>query len=151
MRAKNIATSIADGIKSAIGKVTGAISDVTQSVRDFLPFSPAKQGPLKDLHKLDFGIIADGIYKAKKPVARAMADLTGTALYDSVAIAMPTISNPNAKMMEGVVNGLASIIPQTNNGPIQIKVVLQSGKELAEVVFDPLTGIAKQKGVPSFG
>lgn len=52
---RRIITSIADGIKSAISSVTNAISSVTQAVRRFLPFSPAKEGPLKDLDKLDFG------------------------------------------------------------------------------------------------
>src|SRR5690625_1647542 len=45
---RNIVTSIADGIKSAISTVTGAISDVTSKIRNFLPFSPANEGPLKD-------------------------------------------------------------------------------------------------------
>ena len=59
---KNIVQSIADGIESAVGKVTEAISDVTQKIRDFLPFSPAKEGPLQDIHRLDFeGPIGDGI------------------------------------------------------------------------------------------
>lgn len=83
---RNIVTSIADGIRSAIGTVTNAISNVTQKVRDFLPFSPAKEGPLKDLHKLDFSVIADGIHNAKKPVASAMQDLAQSTMdsYDAI-------------------------------------------------------------------
>lgn len=52
---KNIVTSIIDGIKAAPGKITDAIKDMAGAARDFLPFSPAKKGPLKDLDKLDFG------------------------------------------------------------------------------------------------
>ena len=52
---RNIVTSIADGIKSAVGKVTGAISGIASKIRGFLPFSPAKEGPLKDINKLNFG------------------------------------------------------------------------------------------------
>ncbi|MED4164348.1 phage tail protein [Halalkalibacterium halodurans] len=52
---RNIVTSIADGIRSAIGAVTGAISSVTSKIRNFLPFSPAKEGPLQDIHRLNFG------------------------------------------------------------------------------------------------
>lgn len=51
----NIVGSIADGIKSAVSKVTDAIGGVVSKVRDFLPFSPAKEGPLKDINKLNFG------------------------------------------------------------------------------------------------
>src|SRR5690625_4626643 len=62
---KNIVKSIADGIKGAIGAVTDAIGSVTKKVRDFLPFSPAKEGPLRDLNKLDFGgPIEDSLKKA---------------------------------------------------------------------------------------
>lgn len=70
---RNIVNSIANGISSAIGAVTGAIGKVAQKVRNFLPFSPAKEGPLRDLNKLNFGgTISDSIYKAKPKVSRAM-------------------------------------------------------------------------------
>ncbi|MFD1451524.1 tape measure protein [Oceanobacillus sojae] len=46
---KNIVGSIADGIKENVEKVKGAIGNVVQKIRDFLPFSPAKEGPLKDI------------------------------------------------------------------------------------------------------
>lgn len=49
-----IASSIASGIKAGIKKCTDAMSSLVSSVRDFLPFSPAKTGPLKDLNKLNF-------------------------------------------------------------------------------------------------
>lgn len=51
----NIVGSIADGITGAISKVTDAMKNVASKVRDMLPFSPAKDGPLQDLDKLDFG------------------------------------------------------------------------------------------------
>ncbi|MEN1938979.1 tail length tape measure protein [Paenibacillus sp. 102] len=46
---------MANGIKSAASWVTDAVSDLAQKARDFLPFSPAKTGPLSDLDHLDFG------------------------------------------------------------------------------------------------
>lgn len=70
---RNIVTSIADGIRGAMGKVTGAITGVVQSIRDRLPFSPAKDGPLKDLDKLNFGgTISLGIDKGADEVQKAM-------------------------------------------------------------------------------
>lgn len=73
----NIVGMIADGIKGAVGKVTGAIGDVVSKIREYLPFSPAKTGPLKDIHRLNFGgTIADSIYRdTHKPIA-AMQGLT---------------------------------------------------------------------------
>ena len=73
---KNIVTSIADGIKSAINKVTDAIGDITAKVRDYLPFSPAKEGPLRDLNKLDFGGPIQDSLKASLPdVQKVLSNL----------------------------------------------------------------------------
>jgi tape measure domain-containing protein len=46
--------TLAAGIRARAGVVTGAIREVTQAVRDHLPSSPAKVGPLSDIHKLKF-------------------------------------------------------------------------------------------------
>lgn len=72
---RNIVNSIADGIRSAIGSVVDAIGSVVQKIRDHLPFSPAKEGPLRDLNRLDFSIIAEGIYASKNPIVEAMRDV----------------------------------------------------------------------------
>lgn len=73
----NIVKSIADGIWNAIGYVTDAIGNVAQAIRDFLPFSPAKEGPLRDLNKLNFGgTIADSIHGGRKIVNNAISSLT---------------------------------------------------------------------------
>lgn len=159
---KNIAKSIADGILSGLGEVKDAIGKVTKKVRDFLPFSPAKEGPLKDLNKLNFGgTIAESIFNAKTPVSKAMEELgrVATDSYDvEVATKVAPIdgakiapSGEVAAVGEGVVNGIAGILQGASNSqPITINLQLPDGKTLAEVVFDPMKGIAKQKGV-SFG
>ena len=64
---------IAKGILSGVGKVTEAIKKVTQSIRDHLPHSPAKTGPLKDLHKIKISeTIATAI--KPKPISSAIAN-----------------------------------------------------------------------------
>lgn len=74
-----IVTSIADGIKGAVGKVTDAIGGVVDKVRGFLPFSPAKEGPLKDLDKLDFeGPIGDSIERGENTLRDKMMKLLGS-------------------------------------------------------------------------
>lgn len=75
----NIVGMIADGIMGAVGKVTGAISSVVSKIREFLPFSPAKQGALRDIHKLNFGgTIADSINRdAYKPIQAVKAMTSG--------------------------------------------------------------------------
>lgn len=73
---KKIVTSIADGIKGAIGKVTDAISGVTDKIRGFLPFSPPKEGPLSDIMDVEIAeSIAHAIESKKHVAARAMANL----------------------------------------------------------------------------
>ncbi len=67
-----IVSMIADGIKAAAGKVTGAAKDLMGKVRNLLPFSPAKDGPLTDLHRLNFGgTIADSIDRGKSTAINA--------------------------------------------------------------------------------
>ncbi len=74
---KGFIDMMAKGITGAIGKVTGAVKNVAQKVRNFLPFSPAKEGPLSDLDKLNFaGPIRDSIAKAKRVTSNAMSNLT---------------------------------------------------------------------------
>ena len=45
----NIVNQLANGIRGAIGSVSGAITDVTAFISAHLPHSPAKLGPLRDL------------------------------------------------------------------------------------------------------
>src|SRR5690606_13686156 len=88
---RNIVTSIADGIKGAISKVTNAISNGAQRVRNFLPFSPPKEGPLIDIMDVKWGeTISPGILKDENEIARAMEralsfDLTQQASFESTS------------------------------------------------------------------
>lgn len=73
----NIVKSIWDGIKSLASKPVEAIQNIVKKIRDFLPFSPAKVGPLKDLHKVR---IIETIASTIKPmpVVSAMSRATGS-------------------------------------------------------------------------
>lgn len=48
----NIVSSIWEGMKSMASKPVEAIKDIMKKVRDYLPFSPAKVGPLRDIHRI---------------------------------------------------------------------------------------------------
>lgn len=69
---KNIVKSIWDGIKAMANKPVEAIKNIIQKIRNFLPFSPAKEGPFKDLHRVR---IIETIAATMKPapMVRAMA------------------------------------------------------------------------------
>ena len=118
---KNIVTSIADGIKGAISKVTDAISGVVGKVRDFLPFSPAKVGPLKDLDKLNFGgTISMGIDDGANEVQKAMEDMLTMPF-------KPTVHNPSLS------NDQSNAYATEQNRPIILQV---DGKTFAQIIGD---------------
>src|SRR5690606_32161919 len=72
---KNIIDSIWKGMKSAIHKPVEAIKGIVSKVRDYLPFSPAKTGALKDIHRIRLvETIAQSI-KAN-PLIKAMSHVT---------------------------------------------------------------------------
>lgn len=48
----NIVKSIWEGIKSMADKPIEAIRNIVKGIRDHLPFSPAKVGPLRDIHRI---------------------------------------------------------------------------------------------------
>ncbi|MBO6181501.1 phage tail tape measure protein [bacterium] len=61
---KKIGDMLANGILSKLGKTKEAIGKHAQVIRDHLPHSPAKTGPLKDLNKLK---IVETIVSTMKP------------------------------------------------------------------------------------
>lgn len=74
---KKIMTTIADGIKSAVMAPVNAIKGGFAKVRQFLPFSDAKEGPLSDLALSGSRInttIAEGMDKTKNVPAKIIND-----------------------------------------------------------------------------
>lgn len=79
---KNIIQSMIDGIKSMFGKIGSAMGEVGSKVRNFLPFSPAKEGPLSGSGSPDragaqiSAMVASGILQGETDVAVAMHRIT---------------------------------------------------------------------------
>lgn len=85
----NIVSSIADGIKGAVGKVTDAIGNVTDKIRGYLPFSPAKEGALRDIMDIQLvQSIAESIKKGERYAVAAMASVS-----DSISDVMPRVKD----------------------------------------------------------
>ena len=102
---KKIVTSITDGIKGAIGGVGDAIGGVAGKIRNFLPFSPAKEGPLRDLDKLDFGgTISLGIDDGASEVEKAMDEMLSMpfrpSFHNEGASSAETLNNMPQLLME---------------------------------------------------
>jgi len=76
---KNIITSIWEGIKSMVSKPIDAIKDMATKIREYLPFSPAKVGPLRDIHRVK---IVETIAQSIKPqsLTKALRATTAAAM-----------------------------------------------------------------------
>src|SRR5690554_3170859 len=112
---RNIVTSIADGIKSAIGKVTSAISNVAKKVRDFLPFSPAKEGPLRDIMNVKIAeSIAEAIRRGRNSAVKEM-DKLASELFESAQPERDLLGDIRGITTNGV---LASFLPSSAYGGV---------------------------------
>ena len=113
---RNIVQNIANGIRNAIGLVTSAISNVTQAIRNFLPFSPPKDksSPLTDIHKNGIGTqIAAGIIRGQKEVDKAMNTL---------------LSTPSDMAMDvGTSQSITHSLDESVNRPIKVHTKLNVG------------------------
>lgn len=93
---KNAIQSLIDGIMSMVGAVGRAIGNVASKIRNALPFSPAKEGPLSGRGSPDLAgqkiaqMLAEGMLAKLGAVASAAHQLAGMA---SVASAVGTLSD----------------------------------------------------------
>jgi hypothetical protein len=80
-----IITMLANGIKSAAGAVTREVKSIASDITSFLPFSPAKQGPMSgggspDISGKKIGtMLAQGMTSSAASVRTAASRLAGAA------------------------------------------------------------------------
>lgn len=107
----NIANSIWNGIKSGWTYITEGMGGLVQGIRDYLPFSPAKVGPLKDLHRIKFvETMMQGFNPA--PAVNAVAGLTGVM---AGAVSPQSVGTPTPS---GVGNGSSGGGVSLNYSPV---------------------------------
>lgn len=105
---KNIVKGLINGIKSMVGAVGNAISDVVSTVKDHLPWSPAKKGPLSGSGAPEIGgrnivkLMAQGIANATPQIEAAMAHVTATVKAKQQAVGS---SNLGATIAAGLTGG----------------------------------------------
>lgn len=76
---QGLMNTLAAGILANKQTVINAVNSVAQSMRDHLPSSPAKTGPLSDIHKLKFAETIAGSIKAG-PMVKAMRAATAATM-----------------------------------------------------------------------
>lgn len=87
---QNIVNSIWQGIKNFAHKPIEAIQDIAKKMRDYLPFSPAKVGALRDIHKIKLVETIAANIKAG-PMLDAMNRATGS-LFNGLQQQQPTFA-----------------------------------------------------------
>jgi hypothetical protein len=102
----NLVKSIWDGMKSMAHKPVEAIQAIMQKVRRFLPFSPAKEGPLSDIHRLKF---METIAASMKPDA-VLDKIRQTALLASKAF-RPVVTAAMAVTAGAATAGTSAVGP----------------------------------------
>jgi len=92
--------TLAAGMRAKAQIVVAEMRKVTQELRNHLPSSPAKTGPLKDIHKLKFGETIAGSIKAE-PMVKAMRLAAGATLaaasLNGVSMAAPAMQAGQAQ------------------------------------------------------
>ena len=122
----NIIKNIVAGMLSKITAPVDAIKGMVGKVRKLLPFSPAKEGPLKDLHQLKF---SETIAQAIKP---APLVTKFTTVFGKIKENMPNTLSKAAQFTAGAMAPLAAtaklaaapltaLAPQASQ-PIQITI-----------------------------
>lgn len=93
----NIVKSLWEGMKSMASKPIGAIKEIAGGIRAFLPFSPAKTGPLRDIHRVR---LVETLAQSIKPgpMVKAMGAVAAAAL----------LAFPNASQLQHAQGGIRS-------------------------------------------
>lgn len=91
-------TQLMAGIKSKASALYDAVKDVASKVRSFWPFSPAKHGPLRDLHRVKIvETIASAVNPA--PLVKAMGAVAAAGLLAMSPLNTPALAMPSAPGM----------------------------------------------------
>lgn len=108
-------TSLAKGIRQGLSSALSAVKNGMKKIRSYLPFSPAKEGPLKDLDKSGesfFPTWAGGIQRGQRPMVRRVeagmsrvaslltAPVSGRSNL-AVATAGPSVGGQETTTMQG--------------------------------------------------
>lgn len=134
---KNIVNSIADGMKSVATYPLRVIEDVVGGIRDFLPFSPAKRGPLTDIHRVRIvETMAEGMKPG--PAIDAM-DRVATGIRQRAAAAAPAGGGPGSSLSAPAASGGGSInITIAPNITVSGGSGAETGKQVAQAIIDQL-------------
>jgi len=126
---KKIVESLWKGIESLAMKPVEAMKNIVQKIRNLLPFSPAKEGPLRDIHRIKFietitaSLNPDPLFSRMKDIAIKMSQF---------AITSPVLTELRPTL--GGSTGHTTIT--VNIGPIQVSGA--EGSKIAQSITSDL-------------
>ncbi len=150
---RDLIKNFIDGIKEKISALKDTVSNVAQTVKDFLGFSEPKKGPLSNFHTYApdmMELFASGILANKKTVQNALedalffppnvsgsyADLAGTMRQGSSNLDS-SLDRATANMVNGVSTAMAG-----GSGNLTVKVNVD-GAELARATLSDFRRVSK--------
>ncbi|NBJ71347.1 MULTISPECIES: hypothetical protein [Clostridia] len=148
---KNIVGSIAKGITGAIGKVKDAIGKVTQKIRDFLPFSPAKEGALRDIMKIQIPqSIAKSIDRGSGVAIKSMSRLSKDIDKEMPSAEMKFNTNQLTSSLRGLRRSAATQVQSAINADIDVQkqpahINISLGRQEFSVFVDDITTVQERK------
>lgn len=142
----DIIQGIVNGIRSCIGKVKDAVTNVANTIRSFLHFSVPDEGPLTDYESWmpDFmSGLAKGIEQSKRMVTKAVEGVAGDMVISPQMAAMasrdvtPSENSVMSAGLSGITTAIRDAFSQLNgqNGDIVIPIYL-GGTMLDEVIVN---------------
>ncbi|MGV2107809.1 tape measure protein [Agrobacterium vitis] len=146
--------TMAAGIRARSAVAVAEIAKVAQTMRDHLPSSPAKIGPLSDIHRLKFGETIAGSIRAE-PMVKAMRT-AALATMGAAAITAPPMAAPNitsatvapASAASPVSSQSQSEVARSQIARMSLQAAPQSASAAAPVTlqFSPTLTIPAQAG-----
>ena len=136
---------IIEGIKAQIGALKDTVAGMAQSVRDYLPFSPAKVGPLADLDRVK---IAETVAMSinPKPLMDAMGGMAMAgvqAIAPAAAQGLPSLPSFLSPAPTPVPAGVPAPVGGGTNINFAPQITLQGGSpSVKEDLLNTLRGFA---------
>lgn len=147
----NIITSIINGITSKVTELTNKVENVAKKIRDYFPFSPAKTGALKDIHRVK---IVETIAQTMKPapmlkaigvVTQATRDAFSARAFSGGATG--AAGNPSAGGVRGSMSVTFAPVINANGGDAKsiVEELRKLKPEFLKMIKDEMDRDARKK------
>ncbi|PFN86613.1 hypothetical protein COJ67_17955 [Bacillus thuringiensis] len=139
---KGLLNEFVSGIKSGFGKAVSAVSDGMARVRAYLPFSPAKKGPLSDLDKSGEAFFPTW-YEAALTQVKSMQRAVGSAFSGVAKEANVALAGTSLEAFTGGKSTMTVIHKHEHSISGEVDV---NGEQLKATVEQKVTQTAYEQG-----